>query len=431
MSGSIDFTSPAYVRTRRAYLWECAFEYFISLLVADAFLTRLLHSIGFDDAACGLIASFISLAFLFQLVSVFVVRRITNTKRTAILVHAAAQLLFTSLYIVPFLPVAPSARKVIAVLFLLGAYFCNYFVTNLIYRWANSFVDPAHRARYSATKEMISLISGIPVSLGLGAVMDYFYDIGNLQGGFLFAAVSMLVFVICDVICLMTFANEKRETVQTRETVPLRTILQNTLGNRSFRRVVVLLCIFEASRYSLIGFLGTFKQYDLAYSVTAITVINTVGSLGRAALTPAFGKFADRHSYIRTIEVATLVMMVGFAAVLFTNSATRWLIIIHVLLYQISLAGTSQNFYNITYSYVDSRYYAEASAIKNSIGGLCGFVAALLSARLLAFIQANGNRLFGIPVLGQQVLAGISLLLAALALIYAHFVVGKQKITGK
>ena len=45
------FSSSAYKRSRIAYLIECAFEYFVSLLLADAFLTKLLHSLGFADAS--------------------------------------------------------------------------------------------------------------------------------------------------------------------------------------------------------------------------------------------------------------------------------------------------------------------------------------------------------------------------------------------
>jgi uncharacterized membrane protein YesL len=41
-------------------------------------------------------------------------------------------------------------------------------------------------------------------------------------------------------------------------------------------------------------------------------------------------------------------------------------------------------------------YFAEASAIKNSIGGIFGFVGSLLAGKLLALIQYNGNMLFGI-----------------------------------
>ena len=100
------FHSPEYRRSRRAYIMECTFEYFVSLLVTDAFLVKLLSSIGLSDALIGIIASFVSMAFLFQLFSVFVVQRITNTKRFVILFHSVSQLFFMSLYLLPFLSFA-------------------------------------------------------------------------------------------------------------------------------------------------------------------------------------------------------------------------------------------------------------------------------------------------------------------------------------
>ena len=72
MTDSI-FHTPAYKRSRRAYILECAFEYFIALMVADAFLATLLTEMGLSDAVIGVISSLISLAFLFQLFSIFVV----------------------------------------------------------------------------------------------------------------------------------------------------------------------------------------------------------------------------------------------------------------------------------------------------------------------------------------------------------------------
>ena len=431
MSETSVYSSPAYKRSRLAYLVECAFEYFVAFLVEDAFLSRLLRSIGFDDAACGLIASVISLAFLFQLVSVFVVRRITNTKKTAIIVHAAAQLLFTSLYLIPFLPFTAGWKKCITVLCLLAAYFCNYLVTVVIYRWANGFVEPSGRAKYSATKEMISLLSGIGVSLLLGWIMDHYEGIGQLEKGFLFAAAAMLVFVIGDVVCLLKIQNERRDDGGTGTVTPMKEILRGTLGNPRFRRVTVLFAVFEISRYTLVGFLGTFKQFDLGYSLAMIQVINMAGSIIRSALSRPFGRFSDKHSYIKGIELATLLIIASYAAVMFTTDETRWLIWVYAILNAVSVAGYSQNFLNVTYCYVDPKYFAEATAIKNSIGGLCGFLAALASGRLLSFIQQNGNTLFGLPVYGQQVQAAIALILAVVSLLYAHFIVGRQEITGK
>ena len=77
---------------------------------------------------------------------------------------------------------------------------------------------------------------------------------------------------------------------------------------------------------------------------------------------------------------------------------------------------------------MDSEYFVQASAIKNSIGGICGFGASLAAGKLLEVIQANGNMLFGIPVHGQQVLSAISFVLLIIAVLFTRFVIGRQKV---
>ena len=54
------YNSREYKRSKRAYTLECMFEYFISLLVADAFIAKLLKYFGASDELCGVISSFIS-----------------------------------------------------------------------------------------------------------------------------------------------------------------------------------------------------------------------------------------------------------------------------------------------------------------------------------------------------------------------------------
>ena len=68
------FNSPVYKRSRNSYLIYCAFEYFALLLISDAFLAKLLSSIGISDSLVGIISSFVSLACLFQLITIFVLK---------------------------------------------------------------------------------------------------------------------------------------------------------------------------------------------------------------------------------------------------------------------------------------------------------------------------------------------------------------------
>ena len=128
------------------------------------------------------------------------------------------------------------------------------------------------------------------------------------------------------------------------------------------------------------------------------------------------------------MKLAYIIAACAFGANMFTNVGNWWLIAVYTVLYSVSMAGSNANGFNIIYSYVDSKYFVYALAIKNSIGGLFGFAASLIGGRILGIIQANGNVFMGMNVFGQQVLSGISFVLTLIAVLYIHFVIGKQKI---
>ena len=87
-----NYNSMEYKRSRAAYMAQCTFEYFISLLVADAFLAKLLTSLGISDSMVGIISSFISIAFIIQLMSIFLVRTKISSKKLVIFFDTLSRL---------------------------------------------------------------------------------------------------------------------------------------------------------------------------------------------------------------------------------------------------------------------------------------------------------------------------------------------------
>ena len=77
----MNYDSKEYKRSRASYMTQCTVEYFVSLLVTDAFLAKLLTYVGISDSLIGIISSFISMAFVIQLLSVFIVRIKASTKK--------------------------------------------------------------------------------------------------------------------------------------------------------------------------------------------------------------------------------------------------------------------------------------------------------------------------------------------------------------
>ncbi len=76
----MNFNTTQYKRSRGAYMAQCTFEYFVTLLVTDAFLAKLLTHIGISDHLIGIIASFVSMTYVIQLVTIFLVKTKWSTK---------------------------------------------------------------------------------------------------------------------------------------------------------------------------------------------------------------------------------------------------------------------------------------------------------------------------------------------------------------
>jgi hypothetical protein len=261
----------------------------------------------------------------------------------------------------------------------------------------------------------------------MGYVVDRFESLDNLEGGFLFIALSMLLLNVCNFISLMMIRREDPGEIQVA-TRPWGEVMRNTLLNQNFRNVIFLTVLWESARYFTIGFLGVYKTNDLCLSVFTVQLINMVANGCRMLVSVPFGRYSDRHTFAKGFELALFIAAAAFFCNIFTSPQTRWILVVYTVLYNVCLAGINANSYNITYSYVKSEYFAQAMAFKNSIGGLCGFSASLLAGKILGAVQANGNQVLGINLYGQQLLSAISFVLLVAAALFTRFVIAKQKV---
>lgn len=420
------FDTAEYKRSRVAYATQCTIEYFITLLITDAFLAKLLTNIGISDVLIGIISSFISLAMVMQLLSMFLMGLKIGTKKLVITLDTICNIFYMLLYLVPFMPFGKTIKTITVIISILIAYTFKYLIYSIHYNWANSNVEPTKRASYSAMKEIISLISGIIFTAVVGYIIDRYEDIGNINGAFLFIAVSVLILNICNFICIMFIRKENEKEAEERASVS--EAIKYIAGNRNFKNVILMSILWEFARYFSIGFMGVFKTKDLAYSVFAVQIINMAASFFRMAISVPFGKYSDKNTYAKGMRMAMIIAAAGFFINIFTAKSTRFLIIIFTVLYNGSLAGINQNSFNIAYSYVDKKYVVQAMAIKNSIAGVCGFIASLAGGKVLAIVQNADNSFLGIPMLGQQLLSAISFAVTFITIVFVYKVIEKQEV---
>lgn len=421
------YNSKEYKRSRKAYVAQCSFEYFISLLVTDAFLAKLLTEIGLSDSTIGIISSMISFAFLFKLLTIWLVKYMKNVKRTVMISDTLSILMFMSIYLIPFLPVGVGVKKVLVVVGIILAYLFKYLIHTVMFKWGNSHVDPHNRGEFSAGKEMTSLITGIIFTLIIGHIIDHYESIGNLDGGFLFTAAAMLILNICNFISLMNIKNDTTEN-ETEHTPSLKEVAKNTFGNKGFVNLVIMSSGLDIAKYMVVGFMGTFKTKDLLISVGMVQVINMVANLLRFVISKPMGRLADKTSYATGYRVGLTFLAIGFAINIFTTKSTWWCVILYTIFYNLSIAGTNQNGSNMLYSYVKSEYMVQAGAIRSSIAGVIGFLSSLVGGRILAYVQAHNNMIFGIHIYGQQLLSGIALFVTIGLIVFIKKVAEKEKV---
>ncbi len=422
------FDTPQYKRSRVMYIAQSTFEYFVTIFAGDVFLAKLLSHMGISDAMIGIISSLVNVAFLFQLLTMVLVVKPQKHKSVCFAGHAVSMAMYISLFLLPFIPVAEGIKSFVVVGVILIAQVSIQLVSPYLFRWANAFVSPGHRARYSAVREIVSLVSGIVFTLAAGAVVDRFEGLGNIRGAFLFIAISIFIIAVLNFISLSYIKRDFEVEAEKSGKVPFRDIIKNTIGNRGFVNIIIMTALVSISKYFSLGFIATFKTIDLLYSVTAIQVINMIANAGRIFVSVPFGRYSDRTSFADGIKLGYILEAASLLALVFTTQSTRWGIIIYTVLYNISMAGTNQNSFNITYSYVDQKYFVYAMAIKTAVGGTLGFSTALAAGKILSYIQANGNEFMGIPMYGQQLLALISFVIMIINILFIQFVVKKQEI---
>lgn len=410
-----------------AYNTQCALEHIVYLLVSDAFLAKLLKFTGMDDATVGILSSIISFSFLVQLIAIPLMRYMKNIKRTVIISDMASFLLYVFAYIVPFTGFTDNARHILLFLCIAGGAIGKYLTFNMYYRWANSYVNPERRGRFSAIKEMISLGAGIVVSLAIGFAVDKFEAAGNLTGGFILIACFMGGLTVLNFITLMMIKNIPAEETSEQK-LSAKEVFQYTFRSKDFRNILLMQCLLDIATYMTTGFLGTYKTGELAMTLGTVQIINTCGYLGRMIFSVPIGIYSDRKSFAKGYLLGLFLCLGGFICLIFTNPGTKWLIIGFVLLYNIAQCGLSANSYNMMYSYVPAKCFVQAQAIKSSIGGLLGFLSSVAAGLILARVQADGSVIFGKTIYGQQLLALLSALLIIADIIFVLLVVSKQKV---
>ena len=414
-----------YGLSRGMYIAESTFEYFISILVTGAYLAKLTSHLGFSDSLTAILTSFVALGCSFQLFAVFFFRG-GSVKRRVTQFYILNQLLFMSVYLVPFLGLSCPVKTVLFIVVLMAAYFFLNIVFAPRTNWFMSLVDAHKRGEFTAIKEAVSLGSGFLFNLFMGAVIDHFEEKGNMRSAFITAAVAIFVLTVLHTLTLVL--SKEKPAPEIPKTISVIQRFKNVLGDKTIMRVILLSVFWTISTHITTAFFGTYQTKELGFSMKFVAILSIVYSAVRIPASFILARIADRRSFAYMLKFAYGLAAVGFLIAIFmVPSNGKVFYTAYYVLFAAAMGGINSAETNLIFEYVDPEKRSDALMVKQTVYGLAGFLATLAATPLVNYIQTAGNKFLGISVYAQQVLSAVSFVFAVLVIIYLQKVVLKLK----
>ena len=420
----MEITEKKLKSSRIIYIIEAAIEYFISILVAGSFLATITNELGFSDSLTGILSSIISLGCLFQLLSMFY--RKAKVKRLVVIFSIINQLLFMLLYVIPLTRVDGKVKTAIFVFMIVLAYLTYNFVHPKKIKWLMSLVDDHKRGGFTAVKEMVSLISGIIFTFLMGIVADYFTAMGNIKGAFVVFAIVIFTLNILHTLTMVLTVEPETESTLRKE--KFLNSIKELFKNKDVLKITILFVIYYVSHYISIPFYGTYEIKELGFSLTFVSTITMIGSISRIAVSVFWGKYADKRSFAKMLEKCFIFLMLSQICVAFAVPANgKIMLILYRVLNGVAMGGINSALTNLIFDYVPSEKRADSIAITQAVAGVTGFLTTLCISPVISIIQANGNKIFGIPMYAQQFVSILGEAVILFAILYVRLAIQKRR----
>lgn len=410
--------------SRIMHIIEAALEYFVSIAVGTVYLARLTAYIGFSDALTGILSSFVSLGCGFQLIAVFLANK-RPVKRWVTALHTLSQSFFAFIYFIPLFEISKIAKTVLFVAVLLVAQIVHNAIYSPKINWYMALVPNERRGRFTADKEIVSLVSGMAFSYALGAVIDHFEAAGEIRTAFIVCGIGLFVIMALH---SLTLVLSKEKPAEESEKISTAKTLKALFRNKTLFKIILISVLWNVANYATLSFTGTYQAKELAFSAAFSSLVIMIGSLVRAVISRPIGAFGDKFSFAKMLTLCFIIEAVAYAVNIFTVPGNgKALYTVHYVLYCIGLAGANSAPINLVYDYVERSQRTGALALQQTFAGFAGFLATLCLSPLVTYIQESGNQFLGFDVYAQQVMSAISLLIVLILIVYMYTVVRKLK----
>lgn len=421
------FFGDEYAVSRLGVIVEAALEYFISIVTSGAYLAKITGALDFSDSLTGVLSAFVSLGCIFQLGSGIVFRNAGRVKGRVIGFQMVYQLLFVVVYLTPVLNAHANVRTCVFLVSFLSAYVLINLVRSQKNTWMLSLIDDKKRGRFTANKEIVSLLSGMIYTYIIGSAIDRLEYAGNMRGAFILLAV--VVFSI-NALHMASLLLIREKPAQNTGKTTGRAGMKDVFKNKKVMSVILIGVLWYVASYSATPFYGVYQVNDLRFSMRFISVLSIIYAIVRSVVSPYMGKLADKSGFVKMAFVCFIVAFMGFFACAFAKPENgRVLFSVYNIFSAVSMAGINSAILNIVFGYAPVEIRPQAIALNQALCGVCGFLTTCASSGIVDRIQANGNMIFGLHLYPQQFMSVVAAVLCAGLMAYTYFgVIRRERI---
>lgn len=320
----------------------------MTTFTGGAFLVAMALLMGASNFQIGLLAALPTFTNLFQVVSIWLVRRLNNRRVVTVFSSVLARLPLIIIGATAFL--APHSGADVLIFFLLFYYLFGSIAGPSWNSWMKDLVPEKSLGRYFAKRTTYTQGLNIVLSLAVAFSIDYVkihfperelsaYGVMFISGGLigLFGAIILM---------------QVREPISQMSKANFFILFKKPLQDGNFQRLLVFNSAWTFSLNLATPFFTVFMMKSLGLSLTYIIGLNIVSQLFSILTVRTWGKFADRYSNKTIIAISAPLYILVIIAWCFVGIYTHMyanvilLVVIHMFT-GMALAGVNLSITNL------------------------------------------------------------------------------------
>lgn len=363
----------------------------MTTLTGGTFIVAMALLLGASNFQLGLIAALPTLVNIFQLISIWLIRRFNNRRAITVTCAALARLPLILIGLLPLL--IPHAVTISAIIPVLFFYYLSGAIAGASWNaWMKDLVPEkqlgAYFARRSSYMQTTNAILSLVLALGVDYVRDHYpaFELSVYGWMFIAAGVSGLTGV------LLLSATPEPRSIMAKENI--FKMLQRPLRDHNFKRLLAFNSAWVFAVNIAMPFFTVFMMKGMGLGLSWIIGLSILSQICSILTIRIWGLFADRYSNKTIIAIGAplyIACLVAWCYVgIYTESWANLLLlaIIHIFM-GIANAGINLSLTNIGLKLAPQSDAVIYLSTKNIISAVFSSIAPLLGGYLADYFMGR------------------------------------------